>query len=352
MPDAGWSIAVESKSGLTTFPCQPDESLLYAGLRAGFGLPYECATGTCGSCRARVMQGEVAVGWDEAPGHAKLKRERGEILMCQSRPASEIKLRVPAIVPGDLGRYPVPAACRGVLERIERLTSDVAEFAIALDRPMRFEAGQFVALGVPGLEGLRAYSMVNHAAETDRLVLVIKRKLGGGFGDWLFDGTRAGTAVSVFGPLGRATFHPEEGHHLLMVAGGSGIAGMMAILDRATREGYFRTRRGAVFFGVRTLADGFYLDAFSRAAEAAGDNLSITLAISHETPPGTTHPDHPRVALREGMVHQVCADAMAGACDGTMAYVAGPPPMVDGALRALIVSGRMTPDRIRYDKFG
>ena len=39
-----------------------------AGLKAGFPLPYECASGTCGACRASLVSGEVRELWARAPG--------------------------------------------------------------------------------------------------------------------------------------------------------------------------------------------------------------------------------------------------------------------------------------------
>ena len=137
-----------------------------------------------------------------------------------------------------------------------------------------------------------------------------------------------------------------------MVAGGSGIAGMMSILSRATQENYFAGNKGYVFFGMCTLADGFYLSDFSRMLAMAHGNLTITLAISDEEVQSPDHPDHPGIQVMGGMVHEVCAREMKGRYDNLMSFIAGPPPMVDGALRALIIEGKMTPDRIRYDKFG
>ena len=66
-------ISVQSKSGELAFDCDARESILHAGLRQGLNLPYECATGTCGTCRARLMSGDVDVRWKEAPGGARLK---------------------------------------------------------------------------------------------------------------------------------------------------------------------------------------------------------------------------------------------------------------------------------------
>src|SRR6478672_6729183 len=91
-------IALQSKSGVTTFECSPGERLLFAGLAHGLSLPYECATGTCGTCRGRVMEGTFETAWLEAPGAAKLKRDRGEVLFCQTHPGSDCVVRVAANV--------------------------------------------------------------------------------------------------------------------------------------------------------------------------------------------------------------------------------------------------------------
>ncbi len=84
-------ITVQNKSSELAFDCGDSETILYAGLRQGINLPFECATGTCGTCRARVMSGEVDVRWKEAPGGARLKPEKGDILMCQTR--ARVRLR-------------------------------------------------------------------------------------------------------------------------------------------------------------------------------------------------------------------------------------------------------------------
>jgi len=350
--DMPHKVMVESKSSPTGFTCYAGETLLYEGLRQGLSLPYECATGTCGSCRARVMSGEVEVAWEEAPGAARLKRDKGDILLCQSRAASDLRLRIPAVVEAGLTRHRQPDHRTGVIGERRLLTPDVMHFEIALSGPMAFDAGQFAVIRAPGLAGGRAYSMVNYATEARRIEFVVKRKPGGSFGDWLFDFDRQGQVVDVFGPLGRATFHPEDEKNLLMIAGGSGVAGMMSILARATESDYFSNHKGYIFFGVRTLEDGFYLDELGKYAEAAFGNLEVTLATSDDQPASEVHPAHPQIRLASGFVHEVMARAMAGRYDDAMGYIAGPPKMVEGALRVLIQDGQLPPETIRYDKFG
>ena len=59
--------------------------MLYAGLAAGIHLPYECGSGTCGTCKARIVTGEVEDAWPQAAGRKYLK-QAGEILLCQCTP--------------------------------------------------------------------------------------------------------------------------------------------------------------------------------------------------------------------------------------------------------------------------
>jgi toluene monooxygenase electron transfer component len=126
---------------------------------------------------------------------------------------------------------------------------------------------------------------------------------------------------------------------------------MMAILEHAVRVDHFRRRKGNVFFGVRTLADAFYLEKLARYAAASHGKLEITIALSDQSVDAAAHPDYPSLKLANGMVHDVAARAMNGNYDNAMTYVAGPPVMVDAAIRALIVGGVPISD-IRYDKFG
>jgi toluene monooxygenase electron transfer component len=342
-------IAIQGKTGEFAFECTHGEPILRAGLRQGIGLPYECATGTCGTCRARIMSGEFDIGWGQAPGLARLKPERGDVLMCQARAHTDCLVRVPAQI--ETFRGPLPDRRRAILSELRRLTADVAHFELSLSSPMRFEAGQFVILEAAGVSGGRAYSMVNFGPELDRIAFVLKRKPGGGFGDWLFEKAAQGSELAVFGPLGRAVFRPEEDKDILCIAGGSGIAGMMAILERAVRDDYFARHRGYIFFGIRTLADCFYLEELGQYAAASKGQLEVTLALSDEAATSSRHEREPALGLASGFVHEVAAQAMAGRYGNAIAYVAGPPPMVDGALRVLIAQAGLSAQQIRYDKF-
>jgi toluene monooxygenase electron transfer component len=341
-------ILVQHKGGELTFDCGSGEPILFAGLRQGINLRFECATGTCGTCRARVMEGQVDVRWKDAPGGARLRPEKGDILMCQTWPLSDCTVRVPSeFASGDQA---APELRRSVVRNVRRLTKDVLEFDLQLPGPMSFHAGQFVVLQTPGVAGGRAYSMVNYAPAHDRLSFLLKRKPGGRFSGWIFDELVGEPELELFGPLGRATFRPEERRNIVCIAGGSGIAGMMSILECATQADHFRGHVGSVFFGVRTPEDMFYLEQLSRYAAASRANLDITVALSDEAPAAPAHADFPNLKLAQGMVHEVAAKALAERDRDALTYVAGPPVMVDSTIRALVKGGVAVRD-IRYDKF-
>jgi toluene monooxygenase electron transfer component len=70
-------IQVNARNRGYEFDAAPGERVLYAGLRAGIDLPYECATGTCGTCKAKATAGRVRDGWPQAPGRRYVKPDAG-----------------------------------------------------------------------------------------------------------------------------------------------------------------------------------------------------------------------------------------------------------------------------------
>jgi toluene monooxygenase electron transfer component len=338
-------VQVNARNRAFNFQADKGERILYAGLRAQAGLPYECATGTCGTCKAKLVDGRIDEGWPEAPGRKHLKPERGEFLMCQCAAQGDVSIEVASFV------YPAdPAACRvgtlsGTVGAVRPLTHDVAALDVELDAPCDFDAGQFMAVSAPGLRGTRGYSMVNYARAAKRLEFVVKRKPGGGFSEWLFSDRAAGARLGLVGPLGKATFDPGLARNILCIAGGSGIAGMMSILARAEESDFFSRHKVHVFFGVRTMRDVFFLDQL-----AAYPKADITIALSEEDPPAGPS-EHPTLRFARGLVHEVAKRAMAGRYQNVRAFVAGPPPAVDAAIRVLLLDAKLTTDNIRYDKF-
>ncbi len=342
-------IQLNARNRAHHFEATASDNVLLAGLAQAVGLPYECGSGTCGTCRARLVSGQLVDGWPDAPGRKFLKAT-DEFLMCQCAAASDLAIEVTGFVEVFDPAVCVPAHRKGRIEAMKRLTHDVVEIDIALDRPMDFDAGQFVLVTVPDIAGSRGWSMVNHRRDATSLRFVVKKKPGGRFSDWLFAAPRIGVEVETFGPLGSATFYPDVARNLLCIAGGSGIAGMMSILERAAMADYFASHDGDVFFGVRSMKDAFYLDELSAQRARCGERLNVTVVLSEQPATQVEQAAHPLLNFDTGFVHEAAGRRMQGRFQGVRAYLAGPPPAVDASVRLLLMS-RVSGDNIRYDKF-
>jgi toluene monooxygenase electron transfer component len=347
----GALIEARSKVSSGTFAAEPQEPILYAALRAGVAIPYECATGTCGTCKARRIAGVTIGDWAQAPGNSYLRSERDEVLLCQTRALSECSFEIPGSVNLASTVRVRPQFGWGLVARIDPLTMDTVELTLDLESPLEFDAGQFAVLRVPHIPGYRGYSMTNHPGASRQARFIIKRKPDGAFTDWLFSHARRGDSIELFGPLGKATFSPQEQRTILCIAGGSGIACGISILEVGCSSRHFDHFDADVFFGVRTNADMFYLDRLHRFAAAFPNMLRIKVVTSHDVPAPEMQERYPSLIFESGFPHEVAARDLAGRFAGRVAYVAGPPILVDVSIRVLITQGRLPVRDIRYDKF-
>ena len=342
-------IQVNARNRAYHFDTAGGEKILYAGLNKAVSLPYECGSGTCGTCRAKLISGEIADAWPEAPGRKYLKGQ-DEFLLCQCTAKTDVVVEVESFVQTMEAGACVPTSIKGRINAVKLLTPDVIFLQIGVNQAVEFDAGQFVMIQVPGVAGFRGWSMVNYQRHAETLDFVVKKKPGGGISEWLFNNKREGVEVELFGPLGGATFYPSLAKNILCIAGGSGIAGMMSILARAAQDGYFTQYKGDVFFGVRTMKDAFLLDEFSQLRAQCGDKLNVTIALTEEDAPASALTGYPQLAFEKGFVHEVAGRHMQGRYQNVRAYLAGPPPAVDASIRMLL-QAKLTTDNIRYDKF-
>ena len=345
------NIHIETQNGNVDYVAGKGERLLYAGLRSGWQLPYACASGTCGECRAQVIEGDAADLWPEAPAHKHLRRSRNEILLCQSAACADIRLRLPRSPPIAGYGEAVPRSGSAVVNSVRHLTPDVAEIVLGLDEPMCFEAGQFVLIEFPEIQGYRAYSMVNAEESACALTFVIRKKPGGGVSDWLFRADRSGTRVRLFGPLGKAIFEPGMAH-VICIAGGSGVAGMVAIAKRAIALPEEAVPKVDIYFGVRNPSELFYPRELSQIKELAPDHVRITVAFSEAGADMGLSRAFPDLNFDTGYVHDVALRAITkDSAAVATAFLAGPPVAVDAAIRSLVSIAGFKPAQIRFDRF-
>lgn len=312
-------------------PVAARETLLQAGLRAGLDMPYSCRVGGCGTCKCKLVDGKVRQLTDFSYVLSEQEMQQGYILACQSVPLGEI--RVEAVLDRPL------AAAQQVGGRVlaqQRLTHDITLLRVRLDDSLRYLAGQYVELSVASLPGVaRNYSFATAPSHDGIAEFFVRRVPGGLFSAHINDQQLVGEAVSLRGPLGDFHLHPGTGP-LLMVAGGSGLAPIRAILQDAAAQGLTRPVR--VLFGARRQQDLYLLDELEQLARQWPAAFSVLPVLSE---PGDDDWTGARGLITEHF-GAVSAD--------TDAYLCGPPVMVDAASDVLRQQG-IDPARIHADRF-
>jgi toluene monooxygenase electron transfer component len=341
------TVEARMPAGTQHFACAEGERLLYAGIRAGVNLAYGCATGTCGDCRANLIEGRVESAWPQAPGTRALRRP-GEILLCQSIARGDCIIE--ARTDDCSHQRERGTNQRAVVVRVIPSAEGLTWIELELQRPMRFHAGQFVLVGVEGIEGWRAYSPATAGDDATRLALVVREKSGGALSPLLCATSAIGREVDVFGPLGTAHVRPKQDADLAIVVGGSGAAVALSVLDWASRSGHFERHRVDVVCGLRSCACPQVLDRFTAAAKQGGDRLRIVVALSEDSKVPGDFPSS--IQFASGLAHDAAAGILAPPeWQQRSVFVAGPPPMVAATTRMLMRHARLNPACIRYDSF-
>lgn len=319
--------------------CAPGQTLLAAALAAGLDYPYECASGSCGSCRTRLLEGRVALCWPEAPGLGERDRARGDrILACQSVPQGNCRIQV-RLGTGDA--CPPPRRLQARVRSLQPLNEDVLHVVLAPEdgAATDFRPGQFMRVDWGADTGWRAYSMCN-LPRTGTLEFMVKRKPGGAGSARLFGGLRAGDRLALEGPYGRAWLREplRADEPLVLLAGGSGLAPMWAIAQAALATQPARAVR--LYFGVQRPRDLFWAAEMQALAATEPRFVPVIAVAEGDPPPGS----------RRGAVGEVLAADLPPVVDHGL-YMAGPPGLVDHVNAQLVASGRLRADRVFYDRF-
>jgi toluene monooxygenase electron transfer component len=325
--------------------CRPDETVLSAGLRAGLQLPYECASGGCGGCRAQVVEGSVRTLWKDATGLTERDRRRGNrLLMCQSIPDGDCTIKAALAQITEPAAEPAPEQRPGQLIGRRRLTEGTALFTVRFDMALRYLPGQFMLLeSASGVR--RAYSMAHPVRDYDPMTVefVIGAKPEGAASQWLFNDIGVGDVLIAEGPYGRAYSRPESTRPVLCIAGGTGLAPILAITEHLLAAGH--TPALHLYIGHRTDDHVMLLERLAKLHD-----MGAELMISVEHTAALNPDDRPFAPVRVGrVIDHVVADWTT--FSGHDIYLAGPPAMIDAALRALVREGDAVADRVFFDRF-
>jgi ferredoxin-NADP reductase len=206
------------------------------------------------------------------------------------------------------------------------------------------QAGQHVDLRLTAEDGYQAERSYSIASPPDgqRLELTVERLEDGEVSPYLAGEVREGDRIELRGPIGGYfVWRPELGGPLLLVAGGSGVVPLMAMLrHRGATGGRVPTR---LLYSSRTLEDVIYREELERLG-AADESLTVIHTLTREQPPGW-----------QGYARRIDAAMLEevgwGPAQRPLAYVCGPTRLVEAVAGDLVALGH-DPFRVRTERFG
>jgi ferredoxin-NADP reductase len=249
---------------------------------------------------------------------------------------------------------PVKASARRLAWRqaevIERTAETRRATTLVLDVPgwPGHLAGQHVDVRLTaddGYQAQRSYSIAS-SPEAQRLALTVEQLEGGEVSPWLAGEARPGDRFELRGPIGGYfTWSVAAGGPLMLVAGGSGVAPLMAMLrHRAASGEASRAVPARLLFSSRSLADIIYREELERLGSAP-DGPEIFHTLTRERPPPRWR-GHAR-RIDAPMLAEVGFPPTAA----PKVFVCGPTTMVEAVAEALVGLGH-EPGRVKTERFG
>lgn len=323
-----------------TIEVEDGQTILDAALRAGIYLPHACCHGLCATCKVQVTDGEVDHGEASTFALMDFEREEGKCLACCARLESDVVIEAEIEDDPDSLNLPVEDYAGEVL-RIEALTPTIRGIWIKLDRPLQFQAGQYINLEVEAFPGQsRAFSLANAPDGGDVVELNVRIVPGGQITAWLHQQLQVGDRLKLSGPYGRFFVKKSANLPLIFMAGGSGLSSPKSMIEELLAEGC--TLPMTLVYGQRNRAELYYDGEFRALAEKY-PNFSYVPALSDE--PAGSDWDGAR-----GFVHEAAKAHFANDFRGHKAYLCGPPAMIEACVTTLM-QGRLFERDIYMEKF-
>jgi ferredoxin-NADP reductase len=217
--------------------------------------------------------------------------------------------------------------------RAKTIVLDVPEWA-------GHQAGQHLDVRLTADDGYRAERGYSIASAPDEPVAITVERLDDGeVSPYLTDELRRGDALELRGPIGGYfVWTPEDDGSLLLVAGGSGVVPLRAILRHRARTGSDVPAR--LLYSSRSLEEAFYRDELA----AASDGVEVVHTLTREQPPGWT-------GYARRIDVELLREVAWPAEDSPLAFVCGPTSFVETASHGLLELG-YGPERVKTERFG
>jgi benzoate/toluate 1,2-dioxygenase reductase subunit len=330
------TIALQFEDGVTRFiGCNDNEKLADAAYRQKVNIPLDCRDGACGTCRGLCESGSYDMPADSYIDDALEPQDAaaGYVLACQMRPRSDCVVRIPA----TSGACKTGVASFGArIGAVEQLSASTIGLTLDLDDPaaLDFLPGQYVNVGIPGTTLTRSYSF-SSAPGAAEASFVVRNVPGGQMSAYLTQDAATGQATTFSGPFG-SFYLRQVVRPLLLLAGGTGIAPFLSMLDVLAARGFDQPVR--LVYAVTNDYDLVALERLDQIA-AAHPLFSYLTCVAAE---GSSH-------ARKGYATAHVQPGWMNGGDIDL-YLCGPVPMVD-AVRSWLATIGVTPANFYFEKF-
>lgn len=360
---------------------KPGSTLLSTLSAENIFLPSACGgIGTCAMCRCQVLEGGGEILPTETGHISRNEAKDNWRLACQLKVRENMNILIPDEIFHIRKWECTVKSNNNVATFIKELIMELPE-----GERLNFQAGGYIQIDIPEFQNLlfknfdvekqyhpdwdkykiwdleannddeinRAYSMANHPAEGNRVMLNVRIATPppqlwndvppGKASSYIFN-LKPGDKVTISGPYGEF-FIKDTDREMVYIGGGAGMAPMRSHLYHLFNT--LKTGRKVSFwYGARSLREMFYDDEFKKIAEAF-PNFNYNVALSEPLPEDNWEGP-------TGFIHQVLHDIyLENHEDPTEIeyYMCGPPPMVAAVDNMLYELG-VEKDMIAYDSFG
>ena len=253
------------------------------------------------------------------------------------------------IASAPAARRPSPIAWQiATVTGIRRETPKVRSFTLAAPAWDGHRAGQHIDVRLTAEDGYsveRSFSIASEPERAGEFDITVEEIDGGEVSPFLDEVVIVGDRLEVRGPIGGYFVWEAMGvaatEPLFLVAGGSGVVPLMAMLRHRARAGAHNPAR--LLYSSRHWDEVIYREELAALA-AAGDGLEVVHTLTRSRPDGWTGYDR---RIDDLMIAEVLSPLGAGA----RCFVCGPTALVEVAANALVRLG-LPPDRVRTERFG
>ncbi|NVM97295.1 benzoate 1,2-dioxygenase electron transfer component BenC [Arthrobacter sp. SDTb3-6] len=330
-----YQVALAFEDGITRFiKVGPRETVADASYKARINIPLDCRDGACGTCKSFCESGKFDGGDYIDEALTEDEAEAGYCLPCQMVPESDLVLQIPTT--SDVAKT-AATTYSSTLTEIRRISETTYAFSLHVENrgDLNFLPGQYVNIEVPGSGGqTRSYSF-SSGPEVETVSFLIRITDGGLMSTYMRDVAQVGDAINFTGPMG-SFFLREPKRTSLLLAGGTGLAPLLAILEKLS--GMSNPHPVHLIYGVNTDTDLVEIDVLedyrARIEGFTFDTVVGDPASSAEKKGYVTNHFQPH-HLADGDVD---------------IYLCGPPPMVEGVRRHLEGEG-IKPQNFYFEKF-